>query len=40
MVEHGDLRVTIDQVLPLAAIATAHQLEESGRVRGKVTLIP
>ncbi|MEU7764794.1 NADP-dependent oxidoreductase [Nocardia sp. NPDC049190] len=40
MVERGSLRVTIDQVLPLAEVATAHQLSESGRVRGKIVLAP
>ncbi|MEU4340916.1 NADP-dependent oxidoreductase [Nocardia sp. NPDC023852] len=40
MVEHGYLGVTIDQVLPLAEIAKAHQISESGRVRGKIVLVP
>jgi NADPH:quinone reductase-like Zn-dependent oxidoreductase len=39
-VERGELRVEIDQVLPLAEVAKAHQLSESGRVRGKIVLIP
>ncbi|WP_433655581.1 NADP-dependent oxidoreductase [Nocardia sp. CA-128927] len=38
MVDRGYLRVTIDQVLPLADVAKAHQLSESGRVRGKIVL--
>ncbi|MFI6166779.1 NADP-dependent oxidoreductase [Nocardia sp. NPDC051052] len=38
MVDRGHLRVTIDQVLPLADLAKAHQLSESGRVRGKIVL--
>lgn len=38
MVDRGHLRVTIDQVLPLADVAKAHQLSESGRVRGKIVL--
>ncbi|MFC9437558.1 NADP-dependent oxidoreductase [Nocardia sp. NPDC057030] len=38
MVDHGHLRVTVDQVLPLADVAKAHQLGESGRVRGKIVL--
>ncbi|MFD0360239.1 NADP-dependent oxidoreductase [Nocardia sp. GCM10030253] len=39
-VERGELRVEIDQVLSLADVAKAHQLSESGRVRGKIVLIP
>lgn len=38
MVDRGHLRVTIDQVLSLADLAKAHQLSESGRVRGKIVL--
>ncbi|MFI6042881.1 NADP-dependent oxidoreductase [Nocardia sp. NPDC051321] len=38
MVDRAHLRVTIDQVLPLADLAKAHQLSESGRVRGKIVL--
>lgn len=39
MVERGHLRATIDQVLPLADAAKAHELSESGRVRGKIVLV-
>ncbi|WP_067477489.1 NADP-dependent oxidoreductase [Nocardia amamiensis] len=39
MVERGHLRATIDQVLPLAEIAEAHRISESGRVRGKIVLV-
>ncbi|MEU1993820.1 NADP-dependent oxidoreductase [Nocardia gamkensis] len=39
MVERGHLRATIDQVLPLSDAAKAHELGESGRVRGKVVLV-
>lgn len=38
MIDRGHLRITIDQVLPLADVAKAHQLSESGRVRGKIVL--
>ncbi|MFB8279229.1 NADP-dependent oxidoreductase [Nocardia colli] len=38
MVDRGHLRVSVDQVLPLADVAKAHQLSESGRVRGKIVL--
>ncbi|MGO4613282.1 NADP-dependent oxidoreductase [Nocardia sp. 2YAB30] len=40
MVERGYLGVTIDQVLPLAEVAKAHEISESGRVRGKIVLVP
>ncbi|WP_328401384.1 NADP-dependent oxidoreductase [Nocardia sp. NBC_00403] len=39
-VERGELRVEIDQVMSLSEVAKAHQLSESGRVRGKIVLIP
>ncbi|MFI9408952.1 NADP-dependent oxidoreductase [Nocardia gamkensis] len=39
MVERGHLRATIDQVLPLSDAAKAHELGESGRVRGKIVLV-
>lgn len=39
MVDRGHLRATIDQVLPLAEIAEAHRISESGRVRGKIVLV-
>lgn len=38
MVDRGHLRISVDQVLPLADVAKAHQLSESGRVRGKIVL--
>ncbi|MFX0577388.1 NADP-dependent oxidoreductase [Nocardia nepalensis] len=38
--EDGRLRVEIDQVLPMADVVKAHQLSESGRVRGKIVLVP
>ncbi|WP_330254742.1 NADP-dependent oxidoreductase [Nocardia sp. NBC_00565] len=40
LLEHGRLRVEIDQVLPMAEVVKAHQLSESGRVRGKIVLVP
>ncbi|MEU2037414.1 NADP-dependent oxidoreductase [Nocardia niwae] len=39
MVERGLLRVTIDRILPLSDAAKAHELGESGRVRGKIVLV-
>ncbi|MEV5832966.1 NADP-dependent oxidoreductase [Nocardia sp. NPDC052112] len=36
----GRLRVEIDQVLPMADVVKAHHLIESGRVRGKIVLVP
>lgn len=38
--EAGRLRVEIDQVLPMAEVVKAHHLSESGRVRGKIVLVP
>jgi len=40
LVEAGHLRVHVDQVLPLEDAAKAHELSESGRVRGKIVLTP
>ncbi|WP_280396393.1 zinc-binding dehydrogenase [Nocardia brasiliensis] len=40
MVDRGPLNVTVDQVLPLEEVAQAHQLSESGGVRGKIVLTP
>lgn len=36
----GKLRVEIARVMSLADIAEAHKLSESGRVRGKIVLVP
>ncbi|WP_216898522.1 NADP-dependent oxidoreductase [Nocardia alni] len=36
----GKLRVDIARVMPLADVAEAHKLSESGRVRGKIVLTP
>jgi NADPH:quinone reductase-like Zn-dependent oxidoreductase len=38
LTEAGQLRVEIDTVLPLAEAATAHQIGERGRTRGKIIL--
>jgi NADPH:quinone reductase-like Zn-dependent oxidoreductase len=38
LVERGALRVVIDQVLPLEEAAKAHELSETGRVKGKIVL--
>ncbi|HNG23648.1 MAG TPA: zinc-binding dehydrogenase, partial [Microthrixaceae bacterium] len=38
MVEAGQIRPCIEEVLPLADAATAHRILESGRVFGKVVL--
>ncbi|MER7758137.1 NADP-dependent oxidoreductase [Streptomyces sp. NPDC097619] len=37
--EHG-IRPTISEVLPLAEAAKAHDLSETGRVQGKIVLVP
>ncbi|WP_433678443.1 NADP-dependent oxidoreductase [Nocardia sp. CA-119907] len=38
--DDGRLRVEIDQALPMAEVVKAHHLSESGRVRGKIILVP
>lgn len=38
LVDSGQLRVDIAHVLPLAEAAKAHELSETGRVRGKIAL--
>jgi NADPH:quinone reductase-like Zn-dependent oxidoreductase len=38
LMKAGKLKVTIDQVLPLAEAAKAHEVSEAGHVRGKLVL--
>jgi NADPH:quinone reductase-like Zn-dependent oxidoreductase len=38
LVERGALRVVVDQTLPLQDAARAHELSETGRVKGKIVL--
>jgi NADPH:quinone reductase-like Zn-dependent oxidoreductase len=38
LVEAGDVRVEIAEILPLVEVARAHALSESGHVRGKLVL--
>jgi NADPH:quinone reductase-like Zn-dependent oxidoreductase len=40
LVTRGALRVAVARTLPLAEAATAHELVESGRTRGKIVLLP
>ncbi|MEV4433521.1 NADP-dependent oxidoreductase [Streptomyces sp. NPDC049585] len=40
LVRKGGLRPEIQEVLPLHEAAKAHELSETGRVRGKVVLVP
>ena len=40
LVEAGAVRVRVAEVLPLTEAARAHELVESGRVAGKVVLVP
>ncbi|WP_330185599.1 zinc-binding dehydrogenase [Nocardia sp. NBC_01503] len=40
LIDRGVLRAEVARVLPLAEAAQAHRLSESGRVRGKIVLIP
>ncbi|MDX6659480.1 MAG: hypothetical protein QOJ55_302 [Solirubrobacteraceae bacterium] len=39
LVAAGDVRVEFAEVLPLAEVARAHELSESGHTRGKIVLI-
>ncbi|MEU6606388.1 NADP-dependent oxidoreductase [Streptomyces shenzhenensis] len=36
----GQLRVAVEQTLPLSQVTKAHELSETGRVKGKIVLIP
>jgi NADPH:quinone reductase-like Zn-dependent oxidoreductase len=38
LVESGALRVVVDETLPLEEAAKAHELSETGRVKGKIVL--
>jgi NADPH:quinone reductase-like Zn-dependent oxidoreductase len=38
LVAAGDVRVELAEVLPLAEVARAHELSESGHTRGKIVL--
>jgi NADPH2:quinone reductase len=38
LIQEGKLKPTIAQVFPLSEAAAAHELLESGHVRGKVVL--
>lgn len=40
LVEDGRLRPVVQRVLPLADVAEAHRLRETGRVRGKLVPMP
>lgn len=40
LVDRGQLRSTVERVMPLAEVAAAHELSASGRVRGKIVLVP
>jgi NADPH:quinone reductase-like Zn-dependent oxidoreductase len=39
LVASGEVRVEISEVLPLGDVARAHELSESGHVRGKIVLV-
>ncbi|MFC4505153.1 MULTISPECIES: zinc-binding dehydrogenase [Streptomyces] len=36
----GRLRVAVEQTLPLPDVAKAHELVETGRVKGKIVIVP
>lgn len=38
LMKTGRLKVTVDQVLPLAEAAKAHEISEKGHVRGKLII--
>ncbi|MFC7644192.1 zinc-binding dehydrogenase [Streptosporangium lutulentum] len=38
LVERGGLRVVVEEVLPMGEVAKAHELSETGRVKGKIVL--
>ena len=38
LVASGDVRLEISEVLPLSDVRRAHELSESGHVRGKIVL--
>ena len=38
LVAAGDVRVEIAEVVPLGEVQRAHELSESGRVRGRIIL--
>ncbi|MEU6429205.1 NADP-dependent oxidoreductase [Microbispora sp. NPDC046973] len=40
LVEAGRLRVHVDQIVPLAEAAKAHELGQTGRTTGKIVLVP
>ncbi|MGK5547559.1 NADP-dependent oxidoreductase [Streptomyces sp. URMC 127] len=40
LVEQGALRPLVEEILPLSDAAKAHELSETGRVRGKLVLVP
>jgi NADPH:quinone reductase-like Zn-dependent oxidoreductase len=40
LVASGEVRVEISEVLPLSEVRKAHELSESGHVRGKIVLTP
>ncbi|WP_381833269.1 NADP-dependent oxidoreductase [Streptomyces monticola] len=40
LVDRGGVRPSVQETLPLTEAAKAHELGESGRVRGKVVLVP
>ncbi|MGV9680105.1 NADP-dependent oxidoreductase [Nocardia sp. NPDC003482] len=40
LIDAGRLRVEVARVMSLAEVAEAHRISESGRVRGKIVLVP
>ncbi len=38
LIDAGDLKPTVTTILPLAEAARAHELSQTGHVRGKIVL--
>jgi len=38
LIDSGELKLTIDRILPLSEVRRAHELSQSGHTRGKIVL--
>jgi NADPH:quinone reductase-like Zn-dependent oxidoreductase len=38
LIDSGELKLTIDRILPLSEVRRAHELSKSGHTRGKIVL--
>ena len=39
LIDDGDLKATVSTVLPLGEAARAHELSQTGHVKGKIVLL-